>query len=125
MHSRLDSGNTKDLPITMAEKTYFFSTGFYPCLCIGISNATSNLEMSRPGCESLSRSFLIVGPQHDDMGTQQVGVAIELRKVSRWVFGDIVRFEFGFLGTQGATDYLLHLAGVQVDARTKAGHVFV
>lgn len=99
-----------------------FSTRLNPFLRIGVCDSTPYLEMARPGRQSRSGGLLVARAEHDDMGAEEVRITIQLRKVFGRMLRDIIRLEIGFFRAQRASDDLLDLARVQVNAWPEAGH---
>lgn len=56
------------------------------------------------------------------MAAAQVVIFVQLGEVGGGVLGGVVGLQVGVIEGEGAADYLLDGAGVQVDARTEACH---
>lgn len=64
-------------------QTHPLSTGVDPFFGIGIRDATSDLKMARPGGQRLFCGHVVSWSQHDDMGAEEIRIAVELRKICR------------------------------------------
>lgn len=102
--------------------TYLFCSPINPLLCIRIINTASHLEPARPCLQRLSSSDIVSSAQHNHMGALELTVSVQLRKILWRMLRHMVCLEGRRRAVQGTADNLLHLAGMEVYAGTKARH---
>ena len=98
------------------------STGIEPSSGVIGSDATADLQSSRPGGESLVRSFVVTWAKTNHVTTHECIAAIRFSIPSGAFFRDEIFARSGPIIAQGAADDLFYLTVMKVDAWAKFCH---